>query len=72
MRDVTAEDIVQLEAAGVVGRDDRRARSQRFDGDGRQRLEDRGQDEEIGGGAVAGHDAIVHEACECHVTLDAG
>ena len=53
---------LSAETTGVPAR-------QRFHGDGRQRLEQRGQDEEIGGGAVAGHDAIIHEAGEGHVTL---
>ena len=70
-RDVAAEDVVELEPAGVVGGDDRRAAGERLDRNGRQRLENRRQDEEIGCGAVAGHDGIIHEPGKRDVTFDA-
>ena len=70
-RDVRAEDAVQLEAAGIVSRDDGRAAGERFDGDGRQRFEHRGQDEEIRGGAVAGDGRVVDQPGEVDVAFDA-
>ena len=44
---VVAKDLVQLDAAGMVGGHDRRAGRERFDRDGRQRLEQRRQREDI-------------------------
>ena len=71
-RHVAAEDVVELEPAGVVGRDDRRAAGERLDRDRRQRLEERRQHEEIGGGAVARDDGIIDEPGKRDVTFDAG
>ena len=62
---------LQLDAARVVGRDHRRAGGQRLDRDRRQRLEQRRQHEQIGGGAVARDRGVVHQAGERDVPLDA-
>ena len=56
--DVVAEDLVELDAAGMVGRDDRRAGGERLDRDGRQGLEQRRQHEDVGDGRVA-RDVVV-------------
>ena len=49
----------------------RRAARQRLDRNGRQRLEERRQDEEIGRRAVSCHERIVHQPGKCDVPLDA-
>ena len=59
---VVAEQAPELDAARVVGRDDRRARGEGLDGHRGQRLELGRQHEQIGGILIAGHRAVVHEA----------
>ena len=68
-RDVGAEDSFSSSPPGLSAREHRRAARQRLDRDGRQRLENRRQHEQIGGRAVAGDDGVVHQARERHVPL---
>ena len=68
-RHIGPEDVVQLDAAWIVGRDHGRACRQRLDGDGGQRLQPGRQHEQIRGRAVCGDCGVVDQAGERHVAF---
>ena len=63
--------LVELDAARMIGGDDGRAGRERLDGDGRQRFEQRRQREHVGDGRVARDVVVRHEAGERDAIGDA-
>ena len=69
-RHVVAKDFVQLEAAWMIGRDDRRSRRQGLDRDCRKSLEQRRKHEDVGHRRVARDHVVGDEAGEGHLGRD--